>query len=68
MHDDDLDALPEQRRAWQRGSAMPASSQAQRNKNRKRTARSDAAQKRNGLASARGGINETTNHGSERWT
>lgn len=54
MHDDDLDDLPSQRRAWQRGSAMPASSQASRNKNRKRTARGDAAQKRNGKSS--GGI------------
>lgn len=48
MHDDDLDDLPEQRSAWQRGSAMPASSQASRNAKRKRTARGDAVSRRIG--------------------
>lgn len=48
MHDDDLDDLPEQRKAWQRGSAMPVGSERQRNAKRKKTQRGDAVSRRIG--------------------
>lgn len=57
--DDDLDDLPAQRRSWQRGSAMPASSEASRNKNRKRTKRGDAVSRRIGKQT--GGLRKRRN-------
>lgn len=57
--DDDLDDLPAMRRSWQRGSAMPASSEASRNKNRKRTKRGDAVSRR--IGKQVGGISRRRN-------